>query len=147
MQISNYRSGGYTVVETDWIYTPVTGAPGTPAPGASSIVTGHNLAGQPAASAVAPRPAAPQMPYAICWGELKGLHQTAYFSAPFAAPVPNVSAWSASYKAVLRKQYNFAGGIHCPTMKSLAEAQQRLKQEEDLYRTHWMIVETGWKNQ
>jgi hypothetical protein len=149
VKIADYRSSSYTVIETDWTYTPVTGgAPGTSVPAAPAPVapakpaTPARPAAMPsAAAAVAPA----QTPYAICWGDQYGLHPTAYFSAPFAAPVRNENAWSKAYSEVLRNQYKFAGGIHCPTLKSLAEAQQRLRLAEDRYRAHWKIIETGWK--
>jgi hypothetical protein len=102
-------------------------------------------AAQAARSAVAPQPAAPQTPYAICWGELAGLNPVAYFSAPFEARIRNTAAWSAAFKEALRNKYKFAGVIRCPTMNSLAEAQQRAQQTEDSMRAHGKVVETGWK--
>jgi hypothetical protein len=110
-------------------------APPQPAPAARAAAT------LGAAAAVAPV----QIRYVICWGELKGPELTAYFSAPFAVAIRNNSAWSATYKEFLRKQYNFAGDIHCPQMNSLSEAQQSLKVEEQRYRARWKIVETGWE--
>ena len=86
-------------------------------------------------------------PYAFCFGEVTGLHQTVYFGVPFKAPARDVPAWSAAYKAFLHDKYRFSGTIHCPTHQSLATARQQAEKAEDRYRAHWKIVETGWKYQ
>jgi hypothetical protein len=114
---------------------PVADTPVAPKPPASAAV-------EPTTTAVG---SAAQTPYAFCWGGLSGPTQIAYFGVPFEASVRNVPAWSAAYKEFLRGKYKFAGVIHCGTLKSLAEAQQRIHQEQDAMRAHWQIVETGWK--
>ena len=96
-----------------------------------------------AGSVIAP---APETPYAYCW-EVAGQTQVAYFGAPFEAYARSVPVWSAAYKKVLQEKYNFAGVIHCGTLKSLGAAQERMQKEKDQMRVHWKVVETGWKYQ
>jgi trans-aconitate methyltransferase len=93
--------------------------------------------------AAAPASSVPQTHYGICYGSPAGLPPTAYFSDPFEAPVPNVQAWSTTYRQVLRNQYKFMPNVHCSALKSLAEVQKM----KDRMRVHWKIVETGWKNE
>lgn len=108
---------------------------------------------KPAAPSTAIKPVtaaiihAAQTPYAYCFGKVTGLAQTVYFGVPFEAPVQNIPAWSAAYKEFLRNKYKFAGLIHCPTRKTLAEARQQAQKSEDRYRARWKVIETGWKYQ
>jgi hypothetical protein len=166
-QIDGYRSSGYTILETDWTYTPVTSARTSPSPAAPTPSSAAPVAATPVpqkpTAPIPPKPTppsatthstaaaaapAPQTPYAFCWGGSTGPPpRAAYFGDPFAAPAQNVPAWSAAYKELLRNEYKFAGLIHCGTRKSLALAQQHMQQEKDQMRAHWKIVETGWKYQ
>lgn len=130
--------------------TAPSGAPTPPSsPVASSAVNpSPRASNQPARRPGAPAPAVQEAPYAICWGQINGPNTTAYFSAPFAASARNIPAWSAAYKEFLGNQYKFSGVVHCPIQKSFAEAQQRIQQlEEQMTRSRWKIVETGWKNE
>jgi hypothetical protein len=152
-RISGYRSSRYTVVETDWTYGSSAAAPAASAAPVVPVRVAPPQPATPARNAATPRvithPAAapassvPQTHYGICYGSPAGLPPTAYFSDPFEAPVPNVQAWSTTYRQVLRNQYKFMPNVHCSALKSLAEVQKM----KDRMRVHWKIVETGWKNE
>lgn len=147
-------------VMTDWTSMPASHTADTtpqppvvpptqrPAPVAAAPVpvkpTAPSTAVRPATVAIVP---AAQTPYAFCFGEVTGLHQTVYFGVPFKAPEKDAPAWSAAYKEFLRNKYQFSGPIHCPTQKSLAEARQQAQKVEERYLAHWKIIETGWKYQ
>jgi hypothetical protein len=147
-------------VMTDWASMPANPAVATaqqpsavsPAKPAAPVAvapvpvkpTAPSTAVKPATAAIVP---AAQTPYAFCFGEVTGLHQTVYFGVPFKATVKDTPAWSAAYKAFLVKKYQFAGLVHCPSQKSQTEALQQARKVEDRYVAHWKVIETGWKYQ
>ena len=55
--------------------------------------------------------------------------------------------WSAAYKKFLGEKFQFAGLVHCGTLKSLDAAQEHMQKEKDQMRAHWTVAETGWKYQ
>ncbi len=157
------RTHGLQIVETDWKYgngqlaakpasTSQPAAAVTPAKPTAPVAAAP-VAVKPAAAGATTKPAtgtpapAGQVPYAFCFGEVTGLHQTVYFGVPFEAQVPKIPAWSTAYKEFLRNRYKFAGLVHCQSLKSQPEAQQQQRKVKDRYVAHWKVVETGWKYQ
>jgi hypothetical protein len=142
-RIAALRANEKQVVETGWAYGSAAALPAASAAAvAPAPVAPAPVAPSPATPArpAAPASSVPQTHYGICYGSPAGLPPTAYFSDPFEAPVPNVQAWSNTYRQVLRNQYKFMPNVHCSALKSLAEVQKM----KDKMRVHWKIVETGW---
>jgi hypothetical protein len=137
-QIDIYRSAGYTVVETDWTYTPVASAP---APVTNSdLLTGHNPTPRPSSPPTSPPP---KTAYGVCWVESDP--RTAYFSAPFDGANPNYAAWIDGFTNFLRKNYAFRGFVRCNKLNSLDEAMQFLQGRRDALGTTRKIIDTTWK--
>jgi hypothetical protein len=145
-RITNYRSAGYTVVETDWTYTPVTGTLAAPAPAAprptgipgNSTAT-RNVTGTPSGGASAP---GRRTDYATCWADSE--KPTAYFSAAFPIGKHDYAAWIKAFTGVLAKQYGYAGAVRCFVHANLADAQSNLRARMNALRPTRQVVETGW---
>jgi len=150
-KIDDYRSAGYTVIETDWAFTSATSATSpTPPPVASTRPAPIGLASPAQTVPAAAVAAAPQkVTHAVCWADFDP--RTRYYSAVFDGMGSDYADWMPAFKTFLEQKYQYTGQVRCNKQPSQAEAQKYWDNMVGLARTTSLgdgskakIIETGW---
>jgi hypothetical protein len=142
-KISEYRSAGYTVIETDWKYTPVVHA---------SVVSPSRTppkpvpVGQPVPSGAASIPTAAHV---VCWADFDP--KTRYYSAVFDGTHGDYGVWMTAFKDFLEQKYRYTGAVRCNKQPNRGEAQKYRDEMVSSARSLTLgdgskarIIETGW---
>jgi len=146
-EIRSNQLAGNTVIETDWVYTPV----------ASTTTTSKPAAPKPATAAAPPKPSAPAPAtapkgvFVVCKADADP--HTRCYNPPVDGGDGNYGTWMPSYQKFLQQNYHYPQSVGCSKLPTLDEAQVYYQTTLDQARLYTSIngipspiVITNWKS-